>query len=77
MAATDKSLGQSPDKAKRLATGAGNFALANPPAGFEYMKSWISFGSWSEEDLNIVAFIQFDGAGAEKRVYQVEAMAFD
>lgn len=33
--------------------------------------------TWSEEDLNIIAFIQFDGAGAEKRVYQVEAMAFD
>ena len=34
--------------------------------------------SWSIEDLNLVAFVQFDGAGQNnKKVYQVEAHAFD
>ena len=34
--------------------------------------------SWSVQDLNLVAFIQFDGAGQNnKKVYQVEALAFD
>tara|TARA_B100000131_G_scaffold238892_1_gene231113 strand:+ start:88 stop:957 length:870 start_codon:yes stop_codon:yes gene_type:complete len=34
--------------------------------------------SWSVQDLNLVAFVQFDGAGQNnKKVYQVEALAFD
>ena len=34
--------------------------------------------SWSIEDLNLVAFVQFDGAGQNnKKVYQVEVHAFD
>ena len=34
--------------------------------------------SWNIQDLNIVAFVQFDGAGQNnKKVYQVEALAFD
>jgi len=34
--------------------------------------------SWSINDLNIVAFVQFDGAGTNnKKVFQVEALAFD
>ena len=34
--------------------------------------------SWSVEDLNLVAFVQFDGAGQNnKKVYQVEALPFD
>ena len=34
--------------------------------------------SWSVQDLNLVAFVQFDGAGQNnKKVYQVGALAFD
>ena len=34
--------------------------------------------SWNVQDLNLVAFVQFDGAGQNnKKVYQVEALAFD
>ena len=34
--------------------------------------------SWSVEDLYLVAFVQFDGAGQNnKKVYQVEALPFD
>ena len=34
--------------------------------------------SWNIQDLNLVAFVQFDGAGQNnKKVYQVEALAFD
>ena len=34
--------------------------------------------NWSVQDLNLVAFVQFDGAGQNnKKVYQVEALAFD
>tara|TARA_B100001173_G_C15925267_1_gene520338 strand:+ start:185 stop:1063 length:879 start_codon:yes stop_codon:yes gene_type:complete len=34
--------------------------------------------SWSTEDLNIIAFVQFDNAGVnEKRIFQVEALSFD
>ena len=34
--------------------------------------------SWSVQDLNLIAFVQFDGAGQNnKKVYQVEALAFD
>ena len=34
--------------------------------------------SWSIEKLNLVAFVQYDGAGQNnKKVYQVEALAFD
>ena len=34
--------------------------------------------SWSVQDLNLVAFVLFDGAGQNnKKVYQVEALAFD
>ncbi len=34
--------------------------------------------SWSVQNLNLVAFVQFDGAGQNnKKVYQVEALAFD
>ena len=34
--------------------------------------------SWSVEDLNLVAFVQIDGAGQNnKKVYQVEALPFD
>ena len=37
-----------------------------------------SGGSWSVEDLNLVALVQFDGAGQNnKKVYQVEALPFD
>jgi len=34
--------------------------------------------SWNVQDLNLIAFVQFDGAGQNnKKVYQVEALAFD
>ena len=34
--------------------------------------------SWNVQDLNLVVFVQFDGAGQNnKKVYQVEALAFD
>jgi hypothetical protein len=34
--------------------------------------------NWNIQDLNLVAFVQFDGAGQNnKKVYQVEALAFD
>ena len=34
--------------------------------------------NWNVQDLNLVAFVQFDGAGQNnKKVYQVEALAFD
>ena len=34
--------------------------------------------SWNVQDLNLVTFVQFDGAGQNnKKVYQVEALAFD
>ena len=34
--------------------------------------------TWTNEDLTLVVFVQFDNVGVnEKRIFQVEALSFD